>query len=192
MPPVPAPSVPPKISGPAPEESWVTELDRFDCILRASDSATSVLNQWISRKAEHPPVSLIARRAFGRPPSPSAALIRRLEVRQAGEIVYRRVRLTVGRHVLSDAVNWYVPHRLTSEMRATLEGTDTPFGTIIAPLSPRRETLNVERYWPASQGIPAGGPRLPGRLLRHDALIRDAQGLPLCEVSEIYTRNILL
>lgn len=167
-------------------------LTRFDQCLRESGSATAVLAQWMAERSGRVTVSITARRVAGHLSAPETALMERLRVRDEQELAYRRVRLMDGRHVLSDAHNWYVPARLPEGMRALLDETDMPFGAVIAPLAPTRQTLNVEHYWPTPGMPPSSGERLPARLLRHDALVRSASGEPLCEVSEIYTRNILL
>jgi len=177
------------------ERPVLAELDRFDRILRESDSATTMLTDWMrARSGRNTTTSLVARRLRDEAKIiPDQAMIRRLKVEGPADLAWRRVRLMDGRRVLSDARNIYVPARLTEAMRRLLEETDIPFGTVIASLAPTRETLEVERYWPGDGGdvVPASR-RLPARLLRHDALVRDAQGRPLCAVSEVYTRNILL
>ena len=169
----------------------MAELDRFDRTLRASASATAMLTRWVRERSGRPSATLSARRVPIPVPAPDPALVRRLGVDGPEEIVCRRVRLMDAGRVLSDAFNFYVPARLTAAMRTMLEQTDIPFGTVIAPLSPTRETLLVEHYRSSGEGAPPAGRRLPTRLMRHDALLRDTQGLPLCVVSEVYTRNIL-
>ncbi|HEY0624426.1 hypothetical protein [Sphingomonas sp.] len=103
---------------------------------------------------------------------------RRLDA--AGErLGYRRVHLRCGAHVLSEAVNWYVASRLTPEMNAALETGDVPFGRVILPLSPSRRTVSTRILWD-------GEGTAPVTILRHRALVVDAQGRPLAEVIENY------
>ena len=91
---------------------------------------------------------------------------------------YRRVRLMCGDRLFSDADNWYVPERLTPEMNTALEGSDTPFGRVIAPLKATRQTLAVR----AGQGQ---------RLFTLSAVLTSAAGVPLSGVVERYQRTVL-
>lgn len=97
---------------------------------------------------------------------------------------YRSVHLMCGKHILSEAENWYIPGRLTSAMNDALGHGDTPFGRVILPLSPRRHNLSVRALW---DGF---GPP-PVTVLRHGALVIDGQGSPLAEICESY-RAILV
>jgi len=174
------------------ERRLARDLARFDRALRDSRSATALLAAWMAERTGRAPLSIIAKRVRTPPLRPGAGLMQRLGVESPGEIAYRRVRLTDGRHVLSDAYNWYVPARLTQGMLMVLDETDTPFGTAVASLSPVRETLHAEQYWPPACTGADRLSRLPARMLRHDALVRGGNGEPLCEVSETYMRTILL
>lgn len=164
----------------------------FNALLSTSRSATATLTTWMTERSGRDSVSLTARPTrHGGAVVPSPAMIAHLEVNAPEDIICRRVRLMDGRRILSDALNFYVPTRLSESMQTLLRESDIPFGTIIAPLSPRRDTLLIERYWPMGDA-PIERQRLPARLLRHDAIVRDASGVPLSLVSEVYTRNILL
>ncbi len=177
---------------PSPDSAALTaELARFDQDLRGSGSATALLARWMTARGGRASISILAKPVHAPASPPAPEQMERLDVKAPGQIAYRRVRLTDGRHVLSDAHNWYVPSRLTEDMRTLLTETVTPFGMAVAPLSPTRETLCVEKYWPSPDARPPLQ-RLPTLLLRHDALVRGRDGKPLCEVSEYYTRNILL
>ena len=137
----------------------------FEAELRQSNSATAVLQRRCGA-----PIRAEVDRAAVNPPSPEQRV--RLAV-DAGELVaYRRVALRCGEVTLSVAENWYVPARLTPEIRAALAG-DTPFGAAIRPLSPTRRTLASERDG-------------PGYMLRHRALVLAGDGTPLAEVVENY------
>jgi chorismate-pyruvate lyase len=170
-----------------------TELDRFDALLRESGSATATLAQWAGAFAAPAPAQIRAHVVPCPPPPLTADRIARLAVAGTADVRYRRVRLVHAGRVLSDAENWYVPARLAPAMRHALENSATPFGTLIEPLRPTRETLSSDRLWsPPEAPAVADSDRLPTRLLHHRALVRDGAGLPICEVSEVYTRNILL
>lgn len=162
-------------------------LDRFDAELRASGSATLLLERWLAERGgvREGEAKVTARVRALDAPSVDEAIVHRLNILKRSEIRYRRVWLESGGRVLSVAENWYVPKRLGEDMAARLFDGDSPFGAVIAPLAPTRETLEVERLWDGR------GQALPSAVLRHHALVRGQDGTPLCEVSEIYTRNIL-
>lgn len=161
-------------------------LARFDATLRASDSATSMLEAWVAERHGGHMGEVSAHVRALLPPEADATIMNRLAVGEWNEVCYRRVWLASAGKVLSVAENWYVPARLDDAMAAQLTDGGTPFGAVIAPLAPMRETLGVERLWDGE------GSNLPVALLRHHALVRARNGTPLCEVRETYTRNILL
>src|SRR5690349_20066798 len=72
------------------------------------------------------------------------AIRKLLDVGSNTRLGYRRVKLTCGSHVLSEADNWYVPDRLTPDMNHALDTTDVPFGAVVKPLNFRRETIRME------------------------------------------------
>ena len=150
--------------------------------LLASNSATLTLESWCADNHLSGPARVVAQRdpADVRPASPEIRA--RLGVRAGDTLGYRRVRLTCGSHVLSEADNWYVPARLTAEMNTTLATTDTAFGRVILPLVPRRITLGVDWLW-SGQGTP---PTADQGLFRHRALVEDEHGQPLAFVQETY------
>jgi len=86
--------------------------------------------------------------------------------------------------VLSDADNWYVPGRLSADMNHLLETTDTPFGTVVRPLEPYRQTLAVTMFW-------TGGAPPPEALFAHRAVLFTRDHVPFSEVYEVYQRDIL-
>jgi hypothetical protein len=91
---------------------------------------------------------------------------------------YRRVKLTCGSHVLSEADNWYRPSRLTPQMNQTLDTTDTSFGTVVKPLGFHRDTLAMTH------------PRDPQYVLQVKAVLIAADGAPFSLVVENYTREL--
>jgi hypothetical protein len=150
--------------------------------LLASNSATLTLEAWCAERRLSSPARVVALRGtdMARPASPEIRA--RLGVAEGEMLGYRRVRLTCGSHVLSEADNWFVPTRLSAEMNATLASTDTAFGRVILPLSPRRITLGIDWLW-NGQGAP---PAVSQGLFRHRALVEDGQGRPLAYVQETY------
>jgi hypothetical protein len=110
---------------------------------------------------------------------------------------YRRVRLSCGDHVLSEADNWYVPARLTPDMNRLLDETDTPFGRAVLSLGFTRRTLSAELLWhpldPGWEMRPlappsAGSLTIPDQILQHRGLLTTKDGQPFCEVVETYQR----
>jgi hypothetical protein len=116
-------------------------------------------------------------------------------------VIYRRVDLVCGSHVLSRADNWYVPSRLTPEMNNALTSTDIPFGRVVGDLHPRRQTFAVLMLWhPLPQGwemqrAPADHSdarlAIPPVLFEHRAVVVDGDGKPISEVVEDYTSDVL-
>lgn len=106
---------------------------------------------------------------------PSAEVRAALKMGADAVLRYRRVDLTCGSHVLSQADNWYVPERLTPEMNRTLDTTETSFGTVVRPLNFHRKTLKVE---PADDGA---------HLFRVTAVLLTADDVPFSLVVENYS-----
>jgi chorismate-pyruvate lyase len=164
----------------APAED-VTSLARdLNARLLADPSATAVLQRWCAERRIADPATIRAEVERTTIVPPSAAQRARLRVDAKEPVGYRKVRLKCGSVVLSEAENWYVPARLTPEMRAQLAG-DTPFGTAIKPLAPHRRTLSAVFHWKG---------RRSGEVLRHRALVLAGSGEPLAEVVETYQAGI--
>jgi chorismate-pyruvate lyase len=102
--------------------------------LLASASATAVL-----REVFGDPVEIA--RADGPAEAASNAQCAALGVAGPDEVVHRRVVLMAAGRAVSDADLWYVPARLWPGMAATLLTSTTPFGTVVAPMQPRRESI---------------------------------------------------
>lgn len=155
-------------------------LAPFERTLAANDSATAALGQWCDTMqiADPPRIRAIADRAAR---TPASETVRKALAAQSGEpIGYRHVQLACGATVLSVAHNWYLPSRLTPDMNRRLESSDTPFGTVVAPLGFRRERLATVRGT-----IPA----CPARtILAHRAVLRLRDGQAFSYVIECYTR----
>lgn len=177
----------PRIASPA----QTSELEQFDKKLRLSGSATHTLTLWLAGRLGRPDRPLLARVRATTAPCVDRAIMDRLGVSEWAEISYRRVWLVYDRRVMSIAENWYVASRLPGGMAAMLADGKTPFGAAIASLKPTRETLHVDHLWRHHGQTSGDGRTPPGAVLRHQALVRAGGGPPLCEVSEVYTRNIL-
>ena len=143
--------------------------------LLASPSATQALTAYCARLhlADPPVIRALRDHSVDRK---ADSHVRGLLHVKAGEPVrYRRVRLSCGDQVLSDADNWYVPARLTAEMNSTLDGTDTSFGTVVKPLDFRRRTLGTQDLHDGRH------------VLRVRALLVNRDGLPFSLVQENYS-----
>jgi chorismate-pyruvate lyase len=171
-------------------------LQTLNARLLASHSATSTLEQWSLERLLVGEASIRARRVVGVDKPASAAQRERLAVGRRERVVYRRVELACGERVLSEAENWYVPGRLTAEIREILATTDTPFGRAVLDLNPVRETFAVEVLWrpddaAGAQDQPDAELTIPWRLFQHRALVYGDDRRPFAEVNETYTREIL-
>jgi len=178
-------------------------LESLNGEILAGSSATRTLEEWCGehRMADLP--KIVATRVTGVRKEPSAEQLQRLGVREASEVQYRRVALRCGAHILSEADNWYVPGRLTAEMNALLETTDTPFGKAVQPLHPYRRTIAATMLWtPLPHGweqqsrsrFPSHRRRtlaLPKEVFRHRAVLYTADHLPFSEVVETYQSELL-
>jgi chorismate-pyruvate lyase len=175
-------------------------LQGLNADLLGHDSATLTLERWCAAHRLAEPARIVAQRVHGEEKPLPAALRERLGVGEAEPIAYRRVRLTCGAHGLSEADNWYVPARLTTEMNRRLDTSDEPFGKVVRALGFRRRTLAAQLLWSplpagwemAPQADPDTAPlRIPHALLRHEAVLYDAAGRPFSAVVETYTNQVL-
>ena len=158
------------------------QLPAFERTLAAQDSATAALGQWCAaHRLADPPQIRAERLVEATPPPPDLRAL--LQAPSDEPLAMRRVRLHCGSLVLSEAWNWYRPARLTPQMNASLDSSDTPFGRIAAPLGFRRERLSSRRG--RAEGCPTG------TVLSHRALLRLPDGQPLALVVECYTRAAL-
>ena len=156
-----------------------SRLPALEATLAAQPSATAALAQWCAARRLADPATIRAQ--ADRTPRPAPAAVRmQLGVSAQEPLGFRHVRLACGGVVLSDAQNWFVPARLTPAMNETLAGTDTPFGTVVAPLHFTRERLAARRGRMAE--CPAG------TVLSHRAVLRRPDGAAISLVVECYTR----
>ncbi len=174
-------------------------VEELNADLLSHDSATATLERWCGAHGMAAEPKVVAHLVHDSEKPPPAEL-RTLLGAGAGETIrYRRVELSCGEHVLSEADNWYLPARLTSEMNDTLEQGDMPFGRAVAALRFRRRTLTATLLWnPLPDGWegnppPNGGGDLaiPRRILEHRAILTTESGTPFSALIEIYTNEIL-
>ena len=177
-------------------------LQTLNADLLSHDSATLTLERWCADHRLADPPRIVARRVrdVSKPvPDDLRAL---LKVGPEEPIGYRRVQLMCGTHVFSEADNWYVPGRLTSDMNQRLNTTDEPFGKVVQPLHFQRRTLSAELLWsPLPPGWEMRGAqaaaavdrtfvRIPDAVLRHRAVLVDAAQQPFSTVVETYTNQL--
>jgi chorismate-pyruvate lyase len=147
---------------------------RLKAEILASPSATQTLTAYCTRLHLADPPIIRALRDPGMDRKADDRVRRLLHVKPGEPVRYRRVRLSCGDQVLSDADNWYVPARLTAEMNSTLDRTDTPFGAVVKPLGFQRRTLKAEGLHDSEH------------VLRVTALLVNRDGLPFSLVQENY------
>jgi hypothetical protein len=163
------------LANPASAQSEAAERLRAD--LTGGASATQVLTQWCGTLGYA--ATPVVRAVRDRTDNPATAQIRALLKAGANETIgYRRVKLTCGDHVLSEADNWYVPSRLTPDMNKTLDTTDTSFGTVVRPLNFHRRTLETMAV------------KDPHTILRVRALLLTPNDAPFSLVVENYTSDL--
>lgn len=163
-------------------------IETLSARLLAAHSATAVLEAWCAERGLADDPRIVAVRVPGIDKAPSPEQRARLSVGPDEPVRYRRVRLTCGPYVLSEADNWYVPGRLTPAMNAMLDGTQTPFGRVVRPLTPTRRNLSLRMLWsPGREAVPAADEPL----FAVEAVLSTGEGLAFCEVAETYTGAVL-
>jgi hypothetical protein len=142
----------------------------LDARLRASDSATEVIGDLFGRPVRIHRLTCDA---------PSLGLSQHACLRPTADqpAVHRRVTLLADGMTVSEADLWYVPARLWPGMAATLSATDTPFGIVVRPMRPYRETLATRFCDPHERYA-----------LEHEAVLRDSDGAAIALVMERYLK----
>ncbi|MFK2855641.1 hypothetical protein ISP18_13655 [Dyella humi] len=179
----------------------LAELQTLNAQLLSHPSATLTLEQWCAAHHLAPQVKIVAHRMHGEnKPLPDDARTL-LGIGQDEPVRYRRVALSCGDVVLSDADNWYVPSRLTADMNHQLDTSDVPFGKVVQPLHFRRQTLSANLLWsPLPEGWDSGAPlppssdkplTIPDHVLQHRAVLYTGDNKPFSLVVESYTRDVL-
>ena len=176
-------------------------LQTFNADLLSHPSATLTLERWCASHHLAPEGRIRAELDRTQVKEPTPEQRRRLAVSAQEPVMYRRVRLSCGGRVLSDADNWYVPGRLTPEMNRLLTQTDTPFGRAVLDIGFHRELISAELIWhPLPVGweneakLPAAGTgrlAIPDHLLEHRAVLLTRENVPFSEVVETYTAEVL-
>lgn len=183
-------------------------VSRLENALLAAPSATRALEDWMAQTSLASPLRV---ERADEPATPCPAAFTPL-LGQPATLHYRKIRMTCGPLVLSEAENWYRADRLDTDMQQALDTTDIPFGRAVRALEFFRQTLARESlWWPlpeknlsctqlhalrptpddnqtASPGNTIG---LPTHLFRHTALLRTRAGLPFSLVAETYTAQSL-
>ncbi len=175
-------------------------METLNATLLASNSATKTLEDWCAAHHMAADAKIHAHLLRDVQKPISAEQRRRLDIGPDEPVIYRRVELTCGDHILSQADNWYVPRRLTPAMDSALAATDIPFGRAVEGLHPHRQTFAVTVLWhPLAEGwemapAPADHPdselTVPPLLFEHHAVLYAADGTPISEVDESYTDDI--
>ena len=171
-----------------PADDAARSLRELCARLVAGPSATAVLERWCRERGAASSPGLVAQAVPGAERPPSPAQRERLEMPRDGLVRYRRVRLSCGSRVLSEAENWYVPERLTTAMNDLLDTSEVPFGRVVHALAPSRRNLGL-RLLPAAEDPASAAPHAP--LFAIEALLLRQDGLPLCEVAETYIGAVL-
>ncbi|MGI8841940.1 MAG: hypothetical protein ACR2F8_14345 [Caulobacteraceae bacterium] len=154
---------------------------RLAADLATHDSATEVLGRWCARRRwANPPIVLAMREAGAAKPA-TPEIRRRLDAAPGEKVAYRRVKLTCGGRLLSEADNWYLPDRLTRKMNQELDHGDVPFGVVARPLRFHRKPV----------GAPIVGRAAVPYVLRQRALLVGAGGRPISFVQENYTVKLV-
>jgi hypothetical protein len=183
-------------------------LESLNAEILSSSSATLTLERWCRDHALADPPQVVAHRIDAAAAPPTDEVRSDLQVSTADPVRYRRVELTCGAHVLSVAENWYVPSRLTPDMNRLLDDTQTPFGKVVLPLKPHRETLAVRRLWSplpegwetlrSSSSSGAAGAQaaaaplnIPPAVFEHRAVLYTEAHVAIAEVREVYQRDLL-
>ncbi|MEP6899743.1 MAG: hypothetical protein ABI870_14550 [Rhodanobacter sp.] len=175
-------------------------LQTLNADLLSHDSATLTLERWCGAHHMASSSRVVARRVHGIDKLLPAELRSELHISRGEPVKYRRVLLSCGDQVLSEADNWYLPRQLTAAMNSQLDNSDAPFGKVVQPLHFRRETLSARLLWsPLPSGWemdtlpPSGNGELaiPHELLQHRAVLRTGDNQPFSVLIETYTSAVL-
>lgn len=153
-------------------------VGRLEAQLTAAPSATQFLTEKCASLKLASPAVIHAERDKDMALQAGPDIRQLLDAGPDTRLGYRRVKLTCGSHVLSEADNWYVPDRLTPDMNHALETTDVPFGTVVKPLNFHRKTIRMEALTE------------PAHSLRVTAQLVTGKGQPFSVVIENYSRAL--
>lgn len=179
--------------------AWA-QITQLNADLLSHDSATATLQAWCDHHGGGR--KILAHRVRGQDKAATAEDRLALGAGPGEPLAYRRVQLTCGDKVLSEADNWYRPALLSADMNRALEETETPFGVVVRPLNFRRRTLSVSylfrplaENWeekPAPVRLYRGKLVLPKDVLQHRAVLLTGEGRPFSLVVETYTNAVLV
>ena len=165
-------------------QDWESMHTLSERILRA-DSASEELERWCGERSigDGRIVALCARQAA--PEALDHASLEALYPRNVrGQTRFRRVRLVTADIVAVEALNWYFPDNLTTEICETLETTNIPFGRAIKALKPKRRTFLVRRCTPEQLVNAQGSIGPTGTAFEHRAVVYGEDDAPLAVVHE--------
>lgn len=175
-------------------------LQTLNATLLSNPSATVTLQNWCAdhKMAGEPRIRALRDETTNKP---ADRVIRtQLKINANEPVGYRRVQLTCGNHIFSEADNWYVQSRLTPKMNNVLDSSDTPFGLAVKALNFSRKTLSSTLLWsPLPSGwemkMPSIANRkiplvIPEKVLQHRALLSRSDGTPFSLVIETYRRDL--
>lgn len=154
-------------------------LEAFETVLRRHDSATLALEEWCTLRGMADPARITARTVSATSNDPPAKMRAKLALGADETFALRHVQLSCGGKVLSVAWNWFVPARLTGEMRDALRLSDAPFGKVVAPLRFRRKPLSTVAG--PAENCP------PDTISTHRAMLLLPDDRPLAYLVECYT-----
>jgi hypothetical protein len=176
-------------------------LQTLNADLLSHDSATLTLDRWCVAHDLSAGAMVVAERVRGEDKPATPDVRRTLDAAPDEPIRYRRVRLSCGGHVLSEADNWYRPERLTPQMNQALDTSDVPFGRAIQALNFHRRTLSAQVLWsplpegwemqPQPSRATSRSLAIPDRVLQHRAVLVLPDATPISEVVETYTGGVL-
>jgi hypothetical protein len=177
-------------------------MQSLNAEILGSTSATLTLETWCRDHTLAGNPTIVAHLVKGADKIATPEQRRRLRVSAQETVRFRHVRLQCGPQVLSEADNWYVPGRLTADMNRQLDTTDTPFGKVVRPLEPYRQTFSVKMLWsplpegweretPSAIGATTGHLDMPDALFEHRAVLYTNAHQPFSEVDEVYQKQIL-
>jgi hypothetical protein len=152
---------------------------QFEKGLSAQASATEALRSWCDRRGLAKPAQISAELVRGSDMPPPNGIHGFLGVSASEPLTYRHVKLMCGGLELSQAHNWFVPSRLSTDMNRQLAETDTPFGMAVSSLGFSRHAIASTRKRDAA--CPAG------TILANRALLKLPDGRGLAMVIECYT-----
>lgn len=171
------------ISNTRENNALITPVRQLYLHLVSFPTATSALAAWISARGLGSDTirAKVMEQAYG-----SDVATRK------GAIATRRVLLTCGPDVLSEATIVYRDYLLPAELRSQLLSTDLPFGEVVKSLSPSRRTTFASLI-PAPTTVISRDPIHPFTpILELHATVTTADHGPIARVRELYAASLLV